>query len=321
MGDQGYLDELAQKYDIYDIQHLGANLAPWSQGQYTYHEEGGRIYVDDDRLLFYHFHEFRHNDKGDVLKRTGYRLHPFVAEYIYPPYEAEIKAICRGDDMSARPYVALGEIMSTPVDGKAHWLDRNFASAQYTLVSDELRRWNQLEVYQVFLNMLWQIPDRGSLLDIGCGVGGYGQLCKTAFPKMAYTGTDISPHMIEFAGLTCPTGTFRVCDFFDNDLEEHDIVLTASAIECTPDPWGALAFLLENASNYIVLHRLHLTTGETREFSDPSYCGERISKMHWNCDELCDFINAERHIVLAHKWWHREMLTVVVGPKSDGVMR
>jgi len=45
--------------------------------------------------LFYHFHEFQHNRKGDVLVRTGYSLHPFVAEYIYPVYEDEIRSVCR----------------------------------------------------------------------------------------------------------------------------------------------------------------------------------------------------------------------------------
>jgi len=95
MGDQGYLDGLAEKYDIYDIQHLGANLAPWSQEQYAYSIKDGRIHVENDRLLFYHFHEFQHNRKGDVLARTGYSLHPFVAEYIYPVYEDEIRSVCR----------------------------------------------------------------------------------------------------------------------------------------------------------------------------------------------------------------------------------
>lgn len=95
MGDQGYLDALAPRYGIYDIQHLGANLAPWSQSQYNYEMKDSQIYVEQDRLLFYHFHEFLHNRKGDTLRRTGYQLHPFVAEHVYPPYEAEIKNICR----------------------------------------------------------------------------------------------------------------------------------------------------------------------------------------------------------------------------------
>jgi len=95
MGDQGYLDGLSMKYGIYDIQHLGANLAPWSQEQYTYAMDGNRMLVNGDRLLFYHFHEFLATDSGDTLRRTGYKLHPFVAEHIYPAYEDEIKSICR----------------------------------------------------------------------------------------------------------------------------------------------------------------------------------------------------------------------------------
>ena len=96
MGDQGHIDYLERVYDIYDIQHLGANLAPWSQKQYNYHMEDGQVYVEQDKLLFYHLHEFLHSDNGSTLRRTGYDLHPFVAEHVYPEYEAKIKRICGG---------------------------------------------------------------------------------------------------------------------------------------------------------------------------------------------------------------------------------
>lgn len=102
LGDQTYLDDLSVKYGIHDVEHLGANLAPWSQEQYQYCiDDDGTIFVDggtsfaaEDPLLFYHFHEFRHNLQGVTLTRTGYPLHPFVAEWVYPPYETEINMIC-----------------------------------------------------------------------------------------------------------------------------------------------------------------------------------------------------------------------------------
>ena len=93
-GDQGHLDDLAERFPLYEVQHLGANLAPWSQEQYTYRIDNGTIFVEDDPLLFYHFHEFLHSDRGDVLRRTGYGLHPFVAEHVYPPYERMIQEVC-----------------------------------------------------------------------------------------------------------------------------------------------------------------------------------------------------------------------------------
>ena len=96
MGDQAYLDELSIKYAIHDVQHLGANLAPWSQDQYTYRVSAdGNLLVNEFPLLFYHFHEFQHNHHGQVLRRTAYGLQRAVAQHIYPPYEAEIASICK----------------------------------------------------------------------------------------------------------------------------------------------------------------------------------------------------------------------------------
>lgn len=96
MGDQGYLDALSEKYGFHDVEHLGANLAPWSQEQYNYTlGDDGSLLIDGQPLLFYHFHEFKHNSQGQVLARTGYPLHPMVAKWVYPPYEAEIAAICK----------------------------------------------------------------------------------------------------------------------------------------------------------------------------------------------------------------------------------
>ena len=95
VGEQGYLDGLQPKYECHIVQHLGANLAPWNQEQYDYDWDGDHLFVNGYKLLFYHFHEFRHTDDGRVLKRTGYKLHPVVVDKVYRVYEAEIARICR----------------------------------------------------------------------------------------------------------------------------------------------------------------------------------------------------------------------------------
>jgi hypothetical protein len=95
VGDQGHLDALQPEYGCRVVEHLGANLAPWNQEQYSYEWRDGNLYIDGkDPLLFYHFHEFLHNAKGEVLRRTGYPVHPMVAEHVYKPYEAEIRGVC-----------------------------------------------------------------------------------------------------------------------------------------------------------------------------------------------------------------------------------
>ena len=85
--DQGYLNDWPAQYGAHVVQHLGANLAPWNQEQYTYQVNGMGLTISDgkraDPLLFYHFHGFK-----SAQERTGYPLHPMIAEHVYRPYEA-----------------------------------------------------------------------------------------------------------------------------------------------------------------------------------------------------------------------------------------
>jgi len=81
--DQGYLDKWPSKWHAHVIQHKGANLAPWNQAdQYIYSVREGQIYVDNEPLIWYHFHEGL---------QTGYGLDPFVRQYVYEPYREALR--------------------------------------------------------------------------------------------------------------------------------------------------------------------------------------------------------------------------------------
>ena len=80
--DQKYLNEWPMHWGAHSIQHKGANLAPWNQEQYGYSLRGGRIFVDDDPLLWYHFH------KG---LKPGYVIEPFVQTHIYEMYRQALE--------------------------------------------------------------------------------------------------------------------------------------------------------------------------------------------------------------------------------------
>lgn len=58
--DQLYLDQWPVLYKgFYEFTHHGANVAAWNAGDYTFSLREGRVYVDDDPLIFYHFHGFK----------------------------------------------------------------------------------------------------------------------------------------------------------------------------------------------------------------------------------------------------------------------
>jgi len=54
--DQKYLNEWPQRFtNVREIQHKGANLAPWNLANYRIEARSGRIFVDEQPLLFFHF--------------------------------------------------------------------------------------------------------------------------------------------------------------------------------------------------------------------------------------------------------------------------
>lgn len=60
-GDQKYLDKWENSFSgVKVIRQKGANLAPWNAGQYKISaDEAGKIFVDQDPLIFYHYASFK----------------------------------------------------------------------------------------------------------------------------------------------------------------------------------------------------------------------------------------------------------------------
>jgi len=55
--DQKYLDDWPDRFEnVVVIEHKGANLAPWNLANYHLCSQNGRTTVDNQRLIFFHFH-------------------------------------------------------------------------------------------------------------------------------------------------------------------------------------------------------------------------------------------------------------------------
>ena len=100
--DQGYLNDWPEKWGSHVLGHLGCNLAPWNMGQYGYRLLGKKVYVEMDKLVFFHFHEFKiTNELAHDFYRGHYPRPSFVEKYIYAPYEDAL----RKQIERIRPYV------------------------------------------------------------------------------------------------------------------------------------------------------------------------------------------------------------------------
>jgi len=57
--DQKYLDQWPDRFrNVRVLEHKGANLGPWNLASYRVTEREGRVWVDDEPLLFFHFSSF-----------------------------------------------------------------------------------------------------------------------------------------------------------------------------------------------------------------------------------------------------------------------
>jgi len=88
--DQKYLDHWPSLFQgVVVLRHKGANLAPWNLANYKIHADGNRVWVDEQPLIFFHFHGLRQIKSwlyDSSLSFYKVRLSAIVRQSIYSPY-------------------------------------------------------------------------------------------------------------------------------------------------------------------------------------------------------------------------------------------
>jgi hypothetical protein len=94
-GDQKYLDDWPGQFEgVTVLRHRGAGLAPWNVGHRRYCYEQGRVKVDGDPLVFYHFNRLRVITQWlyePNLWQFGQKLEPTFKRRVYGPYVLELR--------------------------------------------------------------------------------------------------------------------------------------------------------------------------------------------------------------------------------------
>jgi len=93
LGDQKYLDDWPERFaGVHVLRHKGGGLAPWNITQYDVRETPRGIYVEDDPLVFFHYHRVRLLDDGKVLWRpSGYYISAENRRLVYDPHVEELR--------------------------------------------------------------------------------------------------------------------------------------------------------------------------------------------------------------------------------------
>lgn len=88
--DQKYLDDWPTRFPgVVVLEHQGANLGPWNLDQYRLKVENGQVWVDDQPLLFFHFHGLKPMSGrmfDTHLRSFKARLSPILRQHVYQPY-------------------------------------------------------------------------------------------------------------------------------------------------------------------------------------------------------------------------------------------
>lgn len=172
------------------------------------------------------------------------------------------------------------------------WLKNEVADAHMRVILSALSQSpDEVEPIHYFIEAMGLIhPLPGwSLLDAGCGAGVYGVICRRRFPGLVYLGTDFSGAMIERAKIINCRGNYAVRQFADNLFSEHDIILLSGILEYV-GTWDYLKIVLSSMKNYLILHRIRITDGPSRQFDEETYCGNIEPHYEWNRKNLFDLL-------------------------------
>lgn len=93
-GDQGHLDKLKKYYkNIYYLEHPGFNLASWNEFLYEIKVYENRVYVNNTRLVFYHFSGLRMINKKDYITLWKFEPKGYVYDYYINVLRKKIEEI------------------------------------------------------------------------------------------------------------------------------------------------------------------------------------------------------------------------------------
>ncbi len=97
--DQKYLDDFPSLFpNVVVIQHRGANVAPWNVGNVKLHLKAGKLHIDGNPLLFFHFHGIRRIAPGVIdpnLAPYGIRVSALMESQIFRPYFQSLRVAKR----------------------------------------------------------------------------------------------------------------------------------------------------------------------------------------------------------------------------------
>lgn len=88
LGDQMYLDDWLTRFSgVKVLDHPGGGVAPWNIERFHFSKQNNEPYIDNQPVIFYHYHAFKWYNRKQFDPLVGYYFcPPSVLQLIYYPY-------------------------------------------------------------------------------------------------------------------------------------------------------------------------------------------------------------------------------------------
>lgn len=142
-----------------------------------------------------------------------------------------------------------------------NWKNKSVFLKQLDLNKQELNN-NYPQHWYSFINLVNSLREDISLLDIGCGVGSYYELCKRHCEKVNYTGMDYSIDAINIAKDEWDHNGFFVLDVNDINqslLSKYNMIHMGALLDVLPNADNILDFVLKFGVEYVLISRIEIS--------------------------------------------------------------
>ena len=174
------------------------------------------------------------------------------------------------------------------------WRRPDVARQMLELTERQLERPDDAAPYRSFREILsWLtaaegLPAAATFLDIGCGMGAYGDLLDRWAPgRFRYLGADYSDEILAAAAAHAPQRRFTRKNVHERGaLDGFDVVFASALVDVLADYEIALRALLAADAKFVVLHRQRVTTGRPHVDVEPGYRGQWTYRSYITRDHL-----------------------------------
>ncbi len=180
------------------------------------------------------------------------------------------------------------------------WTSPDVASQMLELTNSQLEHPDDVAPYRAFRELLEilvreeRLPRPATFLDIGCGMGAYGELLERwATGRFEYTGADYADAVVARAQERWPARQFVRRDVHEEHaLDGFDVVFASALLDVLADYEPVLDALCAADAPWVVLHRQRIGRRPRVEVV-PGYRGQRTYRSTLTPEQLRDV--AARH--------------------------